>query len=392
MNVFVLSVVLGLVLAIVTAFLFVSFDKMWLRIVLYLIDLGAGGYVAVFWKSFEITSKEEKILSVTVLYLAFIIFFLVSLCVLCYFIKDKNHPEYLRLRDILLNRQKCLVDYIEWRKAQIDNQYGVEILEAREKLLNEREAELGQRERNVLIEEETNSRVKLQLAKQGKKQLKMVLPVKKNIFIFQEFIDEMPSFFDSYSNCVISINQYIANVVEDLKECSNDTDICITKIKTVFNYLSTVILSNLFGNSSQVRVHFRKYNPENKTFESVKVLEGNGVNPIVGKPLTPIPYEDSMIKKSFECRRAVIKSLNTNATKYDGDNHSVWQDYMTFTFYNIRTNDDMPCLSFGVSVKNREHYRKLFYFLSYARFELYLLSGMDEINDVVRISTLLDRL
>ena len=147
----------------------------------------------------------------------------------------------------------------------------------------------------------------------------------------------------------------------------------------------------MFGNSSQVRVHFRKYNPENESFELITALAGENGKPGFVHSLTPIPYAESMIKKSFDCRRAVIKSINADATMYDGTNHSIWQDYMTFTFYNIRKND-LPILSFGISVKNKEHYRKLFYFLSYAKFDLYLNSDLEKLNDIVNIPSIVDKI
>lgn len=391
MNVFILSVSLGLALAVVTGLLFVSFDGIVLKILLYLIDFGFGGFVPMFCRQFDITDKDEKILSVAVFYLAFIIFFLLSLYVLSKLIKDKNHPDSLRIRDILLNRRKNILEYIEWRKKQIDEGLNIPDLEERERKVSDREAIVQTKERNLSIVEENINDAKRDLAEIGKKKLKMVLPEKKDIYIKQDFIDEMPSFFDSFSNCVMSMNHYVAGVVEDLKNQADNADICIEKLRAVLIYLETDILSTLFGNSSQVRVHFRKYNPETGIFEKVSAVAGEGGDPKFVSALTPIPYENSMIQKSFECRRAVIKSINADATLYDGDNHSIWQDYMTFAFFNICL-DNLPCLSFGISVKNKEHYRKMFMFLSYAKFEMYLKGNLEKINELVNIPTLLDRL
>ena len=109
---------------------------------------------------------------------------------------------------------------------------------------------------------------------------------------------------------------------------------------------------------------------------------------IVSKPMTFIPYsDDSMIKRSYECKRALIKSINIDHD-YRSNNYTVWQDYMTYTFYNFKI-QDKPYLSFGISVKNEARYKKLFHFLNYFKLEIYLQENIEKLNEYVSIENIL---
>ena len=103
--------------------------------------------------------------------------------------------------------------------------------------------------------------------------------------------------------------------------------------------------------------------------------------------MTPIPYANSMIQESFECKRAVIKSINSEHD-YKSNNYTVWKDYMTYTFYNLKRND-RPFLTFGISVKNEVRFKNLFYFLNYFGLEEYLEEYLDQIDEQFNINTIL---
>lgn len=106
------------------------------------------------------------------------------------------------------------------------------------------------------------------------------------------------------------------------------------------------------------------------------------------RELTFIPCNRAnMIMKSFECRRALIKSHNIEYD-YDGANSTTWTEYMTGAFYNITTNGK-PCISFGISVKNATKYKHLFNFLNYCKFESYLQEVIEQLNECHSIETIL---
>ena len=114
------------------------------------------------------------------------------------------------------------------------------------------------------------------------------------------------------------------------------------KLESYLLSISTYVIKDIFEtNSDSIRVHFRYYDEKNNNFCKLTVINGKE---IVSKNLTPIPYENSLIKKSYECKRALIKSVNEDYC-YDAKNYTVWQDYMTYAFYGFSKNN-IPILSF----------------------------------------------
>lgn len=203
----------------------------------------------------------------------------------------------------------------------------------------------------------------------------------------------MPSFFDSFSNCISGIERYTGIEIEKIKAGGSDITITQKDFKAFLMSIEVNILTSIFGNSSQIRIHFRYFNQETGCYEMLIALCGKQNNPEIVSSMTPIPYNNSMIETSFSCKRAVIKSLNAKATKYDGTNHQVWRDYMTFAFYNIKTKThggiEVPILTFGISVKNEDRYKDLFRFLNFAKIEDYLNANMERYNEVAPISQIL---
>lgn len=372
------SVTLGMIVAMVSAYFLMTFSNKIFKVFLSLVDLSSGSIVFIFHKYFDVVDQNMKLWSTSAFYLSFMICLLMTLYAMCMLIKDKNDKDMLRIRDILLGQKDYILSYYKMRKAQIDEKLKIPLLESREKKVKEQEEAL-------LLEKEHIERNRAVIQKMGKRKIKIVLPDHKDIYINQEFIDKMPAFFDAFSNCISSFDQYTQNEINDLKTLDLKAEDVRVRFEAFLINIETNVLSSLFGNSSQVRVHFRKYNREKKEFEVVSAITGKEGKPIFVSHLTPIPYKDSMIEKSFECKRAIIKSINASSTRYNGVNSAVWQDYMTYTFYNI-CHQNVPCLSFGISVKNEENYRDLFYFLNYAKFENYLSSCLERFNDIVNIS------
>lgn len=108
---------------------------------------------------------------------------------------------------------------------------------------------------------------------------------------------------------------------------------------------------------------------------------------IVKKEMTFIPYDDdSMIKKSYECRRALIKSINSEHD-YQSDNHTIWEDYLTYTFYGL-TYGNVPFLSFGISIKNAVRYKKVLHFFNYFRIESFLQNCVERIDEYVDLANI----
>lgn len=98
-----------------------------------------------------------------------------------------------------------------------------------------------------------------------------------------------------------------------------------------------------------------------------------------------IPEEkDSLIKKSYELKRSVIASINSEDIY---DVKTPWEDFMTITYYNIML-EGKPFLSMGISIKNREQFFDLLAFLNYYKIEECLQTYIERINkkcDIARV-------
>ncbi|WP_455939013.1 hypothetical protein [Gemella morbillorum] len=140
-----------------------------------------------------------------------------------------------------------------------------------------------------------------------------------------------------------------------------------------------------YEHAENILMFWRKNNiPVRVTLEDGQVfcMYVQGTMPSRNKlDLCPIPYDkENMINKSYECKRALIKSINCSYD-YKSDNNAIWKDYLTYTFYNFKIGT-IPYLSFGISLKNDTRYQKLFYFLSYiAFFEEYLQEKIETLNN-----------
>jgi hypothetical protein len=177
----------------------------------------------------------------------------------------------------------------------------------------------------------------------------------------------------------------IARNRDKSKEEAENEDVFEVNEATIKAYLlaiATHISTDLFGaNSSDARIHFRIYNREQKGYEKYLAVMGNNPNVLI-KPMTFIPYDKTnMIARSYECRRALIKSLNTSH-HFEGNNHKVWEEYLTYTFTDLLV-DGKPFLSFGISIKNAERFRKHLHFINYFRLESFLQHNIERIHNAV---------
>ena len=136
--------------------------------------------------------------------------------------------------------------------------------------------------------------------------------------------------------------------------------------------------SKYLFDSSNVRVHIR-FLKDDKYEKLVAYLGSEEFS----KPITTMDSDKGMIFESGKLKRSLIKSLNMEY-HLDGKNDNLWQEYITFAFYNLCYNGT-PFLSMGISVKNREHYKQFLYFLNYYRIENIILSNVEKINDQCNI-------
>lgn len=347
--------VIGVVVGVVFSLLFINFDATWKKVVSSLLTFGGtGGIIPSLNEFFGIDQQAMKFCTVGALFLAFIFSFVIMMILMCKMLKDKDDNDVLRIRDILLGQKSYIDKYYEARRKEIDLRLDIPILEKRESAISQKEEQLFLREEFVRGEEE-------KIQELGKKKLKMILPEGKKIIVTDNFLKVLPSYIGDYSKCIHTIKLLSESFIETNKMTKPDMD----GLNSYLLSIATCVSTYLFGSNNDVRVHFRYYNEEDTSFDKLVAVIGKD---LVNQKMTSIPCDEtSMIMKSFECKRCLIKSVNAEYD-YKGNNYTKWKDYMTFAFYNL-TRNGIPYLSFGISVKNDVRYRDLFYFLGYVEIE-----------------------
>lgn len=355
--------------AMFTLFL-INFDGKWKVFLESVFGLGGTGVSIASLCSFFDIKCQTQMFTATIGFIAgFFLAVVVLLIIMCKLIKDKDDSDIIRIRDILLGQKSYIEKYYEKRKSEIDTKLPD---------LVEREKQIQQQEQVIEEEKKYIEQELKKIEEVGDKKLKLILPEKKAIIINNEFIDLMPSYISDLSKCI-----------SDLKESTeifvSKKDITLSDLKSYFISMSLYIAQDFFGGvSNEIRVHFRMYNEKTEHYEKYVAIKGSQ---IVTKGMTPIPYKDSMIEKSYECKRALIKSINSTYD-FSSNNNTVWKDYMTYTFYNLKRKG-IPYLTFGISVKNAVRFKNLFYFLNYFRIEEYLEEYIEMVNDHYNIEKMI---
>ena len=130
--------------------------------------------------------------------------------------------------------------------------------------------------------------------------------------------------------------------------------------------------------SKNVRIHFRILEGD----KYVKFVAKIGKN-LYEEDLTPMSLTKGMIRQSYNNQTSLIKSLNIEYEER-GTHRKIWEDYMTLTFCDIKK-DGYPFLSMGISVKNKEKFKHLLYFLNFYKIENFLQDKLKEIDKVYHI-------
>lgn len=238
-----------------------------------------------------------------------------------------------------------ITKYYESRAKEIDEKLNLADLKLRETQISEKECKLS--EAKKYLEEEL-----LKLDTLKNKKLKILLPENTSITITKEYIDIMPSYFKDIISCISQLNYYESEILRY-------NEIGLPKFKAYLLSVAITISSYIFNNNStDIRIHFRFYNKSKNGYEQLIAIIGKR---ILEREMTFIPYnQENMISKSFECKRALIRSINYTYD-YKSQNYKVWKDYLTYTFHDLEI-DNVPILSFGISIKNEIRYKNLFYF------------------------------
>lgn len=363
---------IGVLFGVIFTLLFINFDakwKLWIEMVFG--TGGTAGGIALFFTLFKIDSQNQRFLVTLCFIGSMVISIILSLSVMCCLIKDKDDADILRIRDILLGQKSYIEKYYQSRQQEIDDKLNIEKLKKRESEIVENERKINA-EKKFLESEETR------IINLGSSKLYLELPVNRRITMTKEFMNIMPSYTKDIYDCVNDITNQTLLFIKNFESTNNN--VTLFDLKVYLSSISTYILNRIFGSGEGVRVHFRYYSPDDKGYKMLVAITNKSSRI---SSMTIIPYDsDNMIKQSYKTKRALIKSINAQHD-YQSKNYVTWQDYFTYSFYNLETPKGIPYLSFGISVKNAERYKKMFYFMNYCMFEECLKDNIEMINELV---------
>lgn len=364
---------IGILIGGIFTLFLINFDSKWKLILESILSMGGTGITLIsLFKMFDITEQTIKFYTTTAFIFSFFVSTVLSMLIMCYVIKDKDDKDILRIRDVLLGQKSYIHKYYDKRMDEIDSKLNI-------KELKKRELAIEQKERSLTLKEQYISQEEQRITELGNKKLRIALPENKRITVTENFLNTLPSYIGDFSQCI--------------NEMKNNTDSFLSCEGKIYNvedlkaYLLSFLMSvsnYIFGNSSNIRTHFRYYDEETLKYEMFLSIVGNNIS---DKSMTSIPYENSMIKKSYECKRVLIKSINSDYD-YQSKNNKKWKDYMTFSFYNL-TRNGKPFLTFGISVKNEIRFKDIFYFLNFVELETYLCDYIESVDQVINIAKII---
>lgn len=363
--VYITCILWGCLVGTVCTILFFQSDKSWLKIASSILGISGTGYSYTLVK--HLTGETElKVLQCAfaiVLTAIFVSAFLI-LFALCKSLKDKEGNEVIRIRDILLGQKDYIKSFYQLRLSEVEEDSNTKILEKEKKEIEALRAGLAIREKNLNDREE-------QLNEQIKHNISLCLPVDSPIPMTNEFLGQFPEFIEGLAKFINDVNRFTEEYLA--KEIKDNRD----KYKLIYSYflgICSFMMEDIFNTTAKnVRIHFRVLHND----EYVKFVAKIGSS-VYEDELTPIPRGRGMIKEAQIHQTSLIKSLNMTHN-FRSKHRNVWEDYMTMTFCEI-CKEDIPFISMGISVKNKERFKNLLYFLNFYKIENFIQDNLCKIN------------
>nr|WP_297940170.1 hypothetical protein [uncultured Lachnoclostridium sp.] len=368
MTIYLLFSLMGIITGSIFALLFFQTGDKWFRLVASLIGLNGNGTI---WFTVRVLvgNKKKLIIACSCIDLiSFIITAIIVFFLLCRTLRDKDGKQIIKPRDIFFGQKKFIDECYTQFAEEIKNDFYSKEVEEEKQRLNTEKISLLNQEKDIASREE-------KLKEQTKNAIVMKLPIEASIPVTNDFLGQFPDFID----CVAKFINDVNHITDDyIVRCPNDDN----KYSLLRSYLLSICsftIKDLFETSSDnVRIHFRIL----KNNQYIKFIAQMGGS-IYEEELTPMPKNKGMIKQSSMTQTSLIKSLNY---KYDvsAKHRNKWEDYMTITFTEI-CKDKTPYLSMGISVKNKEKFKHLLYFLNFFKIENFLQEQILEIDKVYNI-------
>lgn len=368
MAVYLICVLTGTIISVVCTLLFFQTDKTWVKIISPIVGISGTGAAYILVRNIAGTNDQKTIqIGVVILLFSIVIVAPITLYLLCRFLKDKDGNQPIRARDILLGQKKFIDTYYEQRAEELKESFYSKMIEEEKEKINSARDALQIRERDI------NSR-ESKLQKQIQDKVALNLPMEAYVPMTNDFLGQFPDFIEGLAKYINDVGRITSDYIDSFDENK--------KYNLLYSYflaLCSFTMEDLFDTSSKnVRIHFR-------------ILEGDKYVKFVAKigksiyedDLTPMPLNRGMIRQSYNNQTSLIKSLNI---QYDerGTHRKIWEDYMTLTFCDIKK-DGNPFISMGISVKNKEKFKHLLYFLNFYKIENFLQDRLKEIDKVYHI-------
>ncbi len=376
MGLFVIYICVGIIEGIIFSILFFRMDSSWKKFISF--GGGSGGLVGTFIGLNKLLHVKEIIYIINlfaVLIVTFLIFAIICFVLLCILLKRQKGTNVIRTLDIIVGHHKYFENYYANRQKEINSLLNYDKLDLIRRDLESKEIQLFTKEKVI-------NEIKKNLEESINNIPILALPLQSNIPIDNSFIEVLPSYIES-----------IAIFMNDISKITNDFLVKYSEYKNnEYNFLTgfflaicTYISKSLFdSNSNNVRVHVR-VRINDKYEKLVASLGGNEFKGV----LTPMPIDKGMISQSFKTKRSLIKSLNIEHHMI-AENDSIWQDYITFTLNNILCKDNIPLLAVGISVRNREKYKRFMQFLNYYKIENLIQENVNKINNKCSIMAIIE--
>ena len=318
---------------------------------------------------FKASKNIEVVLTMICYTIAFGAFF--SLIGFIYWLSARNNGITLaeiwngldreKMKETISNQQNEKIKIINLQEIETKKKE----LDEREKLIKEKEDML----RDSLLEVPS---IKLRDSN--------VIP------ITQSFIDQIPMFAEKLSIFTKTLQKetdnYIAAIRNSIKE-EEDTyylDFDELNVNTM-TYLTLICLylNQCFINDHSARVHFR-IRIKNRVFRKIAAVEGlSPESPY--STVSDIPYDKSMIERSFDIGSPAIKSLNPTH-HFQGLSKGRWQDYISMAFNQIR-HEGLPIFSMGIAFENPEPHKDMMRYLCQIRIDSIIQKELQRVLEVI---------
>ena len=358
----------GAIISVVCTLLFFQGDKTWIKIVSPIIGISGTGAAYILVKNIAgVNDQKAMQVGVVILLFSIVIVAPITLYFLCKVLKDQDGNQTIRVRDILLGQKKFIDTYYETRAEELKEKFYSRMIEEEKEKINSARDALQIRERDI-----TSRELKLQSQIQDK--VAMNLPMEAYVPMTNDFLGQFPDFIESLAKYINDVGRITSEYIDHF-----DQNKKYNLLYSYFLAICSFTMEDLFGTSSRnVRIHFRILDGD-KYIKFVAIIGQS----IYEDDLKPMPLNRGMIRQSYCNQTSLIKSLNI---QYDeqGTHRKIWEDYMTLTFCDIKK-DENPFISMGISVKNKEKFKHLLYFLNFYKIENFLQDRLKEIDKVYHI-------